>query len=105
MNDDLTKLKADVVKALAHPARIAMVEALAGGERCVCELAELAGMEISTASRHLSVLRGAGVLESRKEGLKVFYRLRVPCVVEFLGCVEAVVRANLERHEKAFNAA
>jgi ArsR family transcriptional regulator len=101
MNTDLTHLKADIVKALAHPARIAIVETLASGEQCVCSVAAMVGMEISTASRHLSVLRNAGVLEARKEGLKVFYRVRVPCVVHFLDCIEAVVHANLERHERA----
>jgi ArsR family transcriptional regulator len=76
-----------VFKALAHPSRLAVVEALAGGERCVCELQELVGGDMSTVSRHLSVLKGAGVIADEKQGQWVFYRLTLPCVQTFLNCL------------------
>jgi DNA-binding transcriptional ArsR family regulator len=91
VNDASYKRRAQVLKALGHPSRLAMVEALVDGERCVCELQELVGSDMSTVSKHLSVLRSAGLVEDRKEGLKVFYRLRLPCVVGFFACVDAVV--------------
>ncbi len=82
--------RAKVIKALAHPSRLAMVDALAAGERCVCDLQALVGADLSTVSRHLSVMREAGILLSEKRGLQVFYRLRVPCLLGFFTCVDAV---------------
>ncbi len=82
--------RSKVIKALAHPSRLAMVDALSRGERCVCELQELVGADMSTVSRHLALLRDAGVVSSDKRGLQVFYRLRVPCLLSFFSCVDAV---------------
>jgi DNA-binding transcriptional ArsR family regulator len=84
------KAQAQVFKALAHPGRLLMVNELSRGERCVCELAELVGVEMPTVSRHLSQLKNAGLLEDEKRGLQVFYRLRAPCVLNFFKCIEAV---------------
>ncbi len=81
---------AEVFKALAHPGRLLMLEELAGGERCVCELAALLGSKMPTVSRHLSVLRHAGIVEDEKRGAQVFYRLRTPCVMNFFQCVSAM---------------
>lgn len=79
--------QAQIFKALGHPARLQMVMAVADGERCVCELTELIGFDMSTISKHLAVLTQAGVLESEKRANKVFYRLRTPCVVKILTCL------------------
>lgn len=83
--------KAKVIKALAHPARLRMVDALAEGEKCVCELQRLVGSDLSTVSKHLALMKRAGLVADRKEGLNVFYRLRVPCILRFFGCVDAVL--------------
>jgi DNA-binding transcriptional ArsR family regulator len=88
------KTQARIIKALAHPTRLFIVDELARGERCVCELTELIGVEMPTVSRHLSQLRNAGILVDEKRGAQVFYRLRVPCVLNFFECVEAVQRKN-----------
>lgn len=88
------KKKAQVLKAMAHPGRLAMLEALAGGERCVCDLQKVVGSDMSTVSKHLSVMKRAGLVADRKEGLWVHYRLRVPCVLDFMTCVEAVLAAD-----------
>jgi len=77
-----------VFKALGSPARLALVRALAGGERCVCELVEVAGLGWSTTSKHLDVLREAGVVASEKRGQKIFYRLELDCVTGFIGCLD-----------------
>jgi DNA-binding transcriptional ArsR family regulator len=84
------KAKARIMKALAHPTRLFIVDELSRGERCVCELTDMIGAEMPTVSRHLSVLRSAGILEDEKRGPQVFYRLRIPCVLNFFKCVEAV---------------
>ena len=86
------KNQARVIKALAHPTRLFIVDELARGERSVRELTDMIGVEMPTVSRHLSVLRDAGILADDKRGLQVFYRLRVPCVLNFFECVEAVQR-------------
>ncbi len=78
---------AEVFKALGHPARLRMVHSLAGGERCVCELQELVGLDMSTVSRHLAVLKKAGVLASRKQGNWAYYSLELGCVASLLDCV------------------
>jgi len=77
-----------VFKALGHPARLCMVHALGQGERCVCELRDLVDLDMSTVSKHLSVLRNAGVVSGEKRGNWMFYRLRLPCVAGFLDCLQ-----------------
>ena len=84
------KHQARIIKALAHPTRLFIVDELSRGERCVCELTDMIGVEMPTVSRHLGVLKSAGILADEKRGLQVFYRLRVPCVLNFFKCVEAV---------------
>lgn len=88
--------KTKVLKALAHPARLWMVERLEGGERCVCELVDGLGLDFSTVSKHLSVLKNAGVVEDDKRGKQVFYTLRCPCVLNFMHCVDAVLEKGKE---------
>jgi ArsR family transcriptional regulator len=83
--------RAKVMKALAHPTRLFIVEELSRGERCVCELTDKIGADVSTVSKHLSLLKRAGIVRDDKRGPQVFYRLRVPCILNFFGCVEAVI--------------
>ncbi len=92
--------QARVIKALAHPARLLIVDHLAQhGPRCVCDLARLVGCDVSTVSRHLTQLRQAGIVDDDKQGQMVFYRLRTNCALDFLGCVESVIRSNLDRQQ------
>lgn len=84
------RAQARLIKALAHPTRLFIVEELARGERCVQELTEMVGVEMPTVSRHLGQLKAAGILEDDKRGSQVFYRLRVPCVLNFFKCIKAV---------------
>lgn len=83
--------RAQVIKALGHPSRLLMVEELADKELSVWELTDKVGASISTVSKHLSVLKNAGIVADEKRGNQVFYRLRVPCILNFFGCVEAVL--------------
>jgi len=95
------EMRANVVKALAHPVRLMLVEELRDGERCVCELVETVQAERTSISKHLAILKQAGILHDRKEGLKVFYSLACPCVNNFLECVEGVIKSNLRAHQDA----
>jgi len=84
--------RATILKALAHPSRLFMVEELSRGERCVCELTKMVGSDTSTVSKHLSVLKAAGIIGAEKRGMQVFYRLKMPCVLGFFDCVGEVLR-------------
>ena len=96
MNKIFYENRARVIKAMAHPSRLMMIDALSEGEKCVNELRDIVGSDLSTVSRHLSILRSAGIVDDRKDGLQVFYRLRVPCILNFFGCVEAVLEEELK---------
>ena len=96
----LFERQAEIAKAVAHPLRMAVLDFLRGGERCVCEIAEHVGSERSNVSRHLAVMVRAGVLGCRKDGLKVYYRLKTPCVAEFLSCVTRVLKCRARENER-----
>ena len=93
--------RAQIIKALGHPSRLFMVDELSKGERCVCELRDLIGADISTVSKHLSVLKQAGIVVDEKRGLQVWYSLRVPCVLKFFDCIEDVLKASIARASQA----
>lgn len=86
--------RAGILKALAHPTRLFIVDSLSRGELCVRDLTRKVGADISTVSKHLSILKAAGILQDRKAGLQVFYSLRCTCVMGFFRCVEGVAAAD-----------
>ena len=100
----LFEKQAEIARAVAHPLRIAVIDFLKEGERCVCDIAEHVDSERSNVSRHLAVMVNAGVLSSRKEGLKVFYSLRTPCITDFLGCVTRVLKQQVKENERLLSA-
>jgi len=89
--------RAVILKALAHPSRLLIVEKLAEKSYCVCELTAMIGADTSTVSKHLSILRNAGVISDRKQGTSVYYSLEAPCLMRLLDCVESVIEQNLKR--------
>jgi len=89
--------RAAILKALAHPTRLFIVEELSHGEKCVCELTEMVGSDISTLSKHLAILKNAGIIKDEKRGLRVWYSLSCPCVFGFLECAEAVLKENIAK--------
>ena len=88
MEMQLFEKQADIAKAIAHPVRVAVLEFVKDGEQCVFDIANAVGTERSNLSKHLSVMVNAGVLTSRKEGLKVMYRVKTPCIMRFLDCLK-----------------
>ncbi len=90
----LFEARAKIIKAMAHPTRLFIVDELSRTEKCVADLTEMIGADTSTVSKHLSVLKNAGIISDEKRGLQVYYTLRVPCVLNFFGCVESVIRSN-----------
>lgn len=78
----------EVFKALSNPNRLLIVDALAKGERCVADLTALVGLDMSTVSNHLSVLRNVGILTDDRRGTQVFYALRKPCLLNIFCCLD-----------------
>jgi len=87
------KKRAEIMKALAHPTRLFIVDFLTDGEKCVCEIVEQVGVDISTISKHLLVMKNAGLLHDEKRGLNVFYKLACPCIPSLFTCLE-----NIKKH-------
>ena len=95
------EIRARIVKAMAHPARLMIVDELAkNGERCVCELTEMVGTDMSTVSRHLAQLKQAGLIADEKRGKLVYYSLRVKCVLNFFSCIESVIKCNAQDQQE-----
>jgi len=92
------EIRARIMKALAHPTRLFIVDALSRKARCVNELAEMVGADMSTVSKHLSVLKNSGIVQYQKDGLNVYYSLRSPCVLNFFKCVERVIETNVREN-------
>ena len=95
----LYQLKAEVIAAAGHPIRLAIIDFLKDGEQCVCDIARHVGAKRSNVSRHLAVMLKAGIVDCRKEGLKVIYTLKTPCVLNFLSCVTDVLRHQVKANE------
>ena len=93
--------QAEIVQSLAHPIRLEIAESLKNGEKCVNDIAEHICVERSNVSRHLAVMLKSGVVQTRKEGVMVFYSLRTPCILNFLDCAMDVLRHNLKEDSKA----
>ena len=89
------ELRAKIIKAMAHPTRLFIVDELSRGEKCVCELTEMIGADMSTVSKHLSILKNVGIVQDEKRGLQVFYTLKISCVLNFFSCVEGVLKSNV----------
>lgn len=95
------KIQAKIAKALAHESRLMILDALKDGEMCVCELVVLVGADQSTISKHLSIMREAGLVEDRKEGNRVFYRLRSPGLLSFLAYAQDLIRGKIQNLSRA----
>ena len=93
--------RARIVKALAHPTRLLLLDALQKRDLCVCELSKLAAADQSTVSKHLALLKQVGIVEDRKEGAKTFYRLRCTCLDAFFKCLESTLRQKLRTEQAA----
>lgn len=86
--------QAKIIKALAHSSRLLIVDELNKQKRCVSELTEMIDADTSTVSKHLSVLKNAGLVFGEKIGKTVYYHLRMPCLLDFMNCIEAVMEAD-----------
>ncbi len=99
MNIPQAKARADLLKALAHPTRVLMLEALSRGDRCVNDLRSLAATSQPTISRHLDKLKKAGLVTERRAGKKVIHHLACPCMLQALDCSLEALKSVKKRQE------
>ncbi len=88
----LFEARARIMKAMAHPTRLFIIEQLSHREHSVCELTDMVGVDVSTISRHLALLKNAGIIKDDKRGAQVFYSLHCPCVLDVFVCIEGVLK-------------
>jgi ArsR family transcriptional regulator len=100
----LFQKQARIAQAIGHPLRLEIIDFLKDGEQCVCDIAEHIGAQRSNVSRHLSLMVAAGVLEHRKEGLKVIYRLKCPCILDFFTCMSGVLKNEAKESSRLLEA-
>lgn len=100
----LYERQAQIAGAVAHPLRVAILDFLSESDQCVCDIANYVGSERSNVSRHLNVMVKAGLLEYRKEGLKVIYSLKCKCIMDFFTCAAKVLKVQAKENEKLLRA-
>jgi len=93
------EIRAKIIKAMAHPVRLMVIEFLKDGEHSFSKVFDLFKLDKSTVSKHLLVLKEAGIITSRKEGTDMIYKLEVPCVIDFFSCVTAVIESNVKKQQ------
>ena len=101
---DSTTYKADILKALAQPTRLKILEFLRGGERCVCEIFPAIGEEQSNTSRHLNLMMSAGILSRRKDGLKIYYAIKHRQVLEIMDLAAEIMLEDVSGRQKVLKA-
>ena len=104
MNYSQARIRSEILKALAHPVRVLIVHALTGNDRCVCELNALVDIDQSNISRHLAILKRAGIVSERRDGMRVFHHLATPCILKAFECAVEVVRTDMKRRNKSMKA-
>lgn len=92
---ELVELRAEIMKALGQPTRLKIIDFLRDGERCVCEIFPAISEEQSNTSRHLNMMLSAGVLSRRKEGLKIYYAIKHPEIMEVIDIVTGIVKQEI----------
>ncbi len=93
------QIRSNIIKAMAHPVRLMIVEYLKDGSRSFSEMFGLFALDKSTVSKHLLVLKEAGIVTSQRTGMDMIYTLEVPCIMDFFGCVTAVIENNVRRQQ------
>lgn len=100
MDKEFYKLKTTVIKALANPIRLMIIDYLRDGEKCVCEIVDKLKEEQSNVSKSLGILKTNGLIKDRKEGLNVYYRLNLCCIDHFFNCLDNIISENLNQQKE-----
>jgi DNA-binding transcriptional ArsR family regulator len=99
-DEDLIQIESDFLKAIAQPTRLKILYFLKGGERCACEIIPKMKEDQSNISRHLTHMRDMGILESRKEGVSVYYKIKDKRVFTLLSLVDEMVKSEIKEKAK-----
>ena len=105
MDKEFYKLKSTVIKALANPIRLMIIDTLRDGEKCVCEIVELVKEEQSNISKSLGILKSNGLIKDRKVGLNVYYSLNLCCINEFFSCLDNIILEKLHKQKELLDQA
>ncbi len=90
--EELVAARAEILKAIAQPTRLKIIELLRNGEKCVCEIFPAIDEEQSNTSRHLNIMQNCGILQRRKEGIKILYRLKHPEVLKIIDLISKILK-------------
>jgi ArsR family transcriptional regulator len=99
MNFEQAEIRADIIKALAHPVRLILVQELKDNDLPFSTLNEIFEYDKSTISKHLSVLKNVGIISSKKIAGDVVYHIEMCCVNNFLQCIDSVLKQNIEKQQ------
>ena len=103
MEEKLFEAREKIMKSLANKYRLKIVDSLEKkNQMCVSDLEEALDLNQSSVSKHLNILKEAGVVKSKKEGLKVYYSLRTPCIINFFACVDNVIKDEINERLNLF---
>jgi ArsR family transcriptional regulator len=91
------EMRASIIKAMAHPTRLLIIDELSKHERCVGDLTDMVGADTSTVSKHLLILKNAGLIADEKRSKMVFYSLSCSCIPKFISCIESVIKERAEK--------
>ena len=91
------ELKCNIIKALAHPVRLMIIEELDKCDKLFSELFIMFDCDKSTVSKHLLVLKNAGIVSGKKKGLDVLYKLETKCILEFLDCINRIISVRIKK--------
>jgi ArsR family transcriptional regulator len=100
MDERAIQLKSEVLKALAQPTRLKILECLRGGEKCICEIVPVINGEQSNISRHISVMQKSHLIATRKEGVKVMVKVKEPEIFEIIDRVGVFLRKQIQEQKR-----
>jgi len=103
MNKEFYKMKTDIIKALANPVRLMIVDCLLSGEKSVTEIIAITKEEQSNISKSLGILKAHGLIKDRKKGMNVYYSLKVCCMREFFSCLNNIIQDNFKYQQELVN--
>ena len=100
MNQNLKnkyEARVKIIKAMAHSTRLFIIDELSKKEKCVCELQKMIGDDFSTVSKHLTILKNAGLVLNNKRGNQVFYKIDALCANKIICCADNVIKSKLKK--------
>jgi ArsR family transcriptional regulator len=103
MEEQVIELKAEILKAMAQPTRLKILECLRKGEKCICEIIPLINGEQSNISRHISLMQKCRLVATRKDGVRVMVKVRDPKVFDVLDRISQILQNQIKEQERLFS--